>query len=283
MKWLNQYIDYLHLKREIVEVVTVMPYARNADLKLAERHLAYLKELYDYQKNRQQNIESKNAQLVGQTSIIISIVSLFIPLLIDKLSSIYIVLLCSLIFGFTVILFHYLVTIVHSIKTLQINHYPYSTRSTSTLTKDNRATNEIDFINEEIEDLIWSIDKNTIQNNRKGGNLIYATRSFRIATISTAIFTLLIIAFSFFIKPKPQEIKIEAINSKVSESLNEVVKSSTEVLNIHPDLSELNKSLKEIEAKIDNLNRTKLCLTKDKKHRAGLQSENESDSLNSAK
>jgi hypothetical protein len=57
-----------------------------------------------------------------------------------------------IIIGF--VLFHYLVTIIHSIKTLQINHYPYFAGSTNTVTKAERANNEEDFIKEEIENLV---------------------------------------------------------------------------------------------------------------------------------
>ena len=196
MNLIKKYINYLHLKKESFVDVDIASYTKAPRLDLAERHLSYLKELYDYQRERQTSIESKNSQLVGQASVIVSITALFVPLFIDKLTNLGLVYFSILIFGFVFVLFHYLIAIIHAIKTLQINHYKYSTRKTSTVTRVNRASAQSDFIKEEIEDLIWSIDKNTVQNNRKGRNLIYATRSFRIATIGLAIFTLLIIFFS---------------------------------------------------------------------------------------
>jgi hypothetical protein len=68
--------------------------------------------------------------------------------------------------------------------------------------------------------LVWSIGKNTIQNNRKGRNLIFATRSFRIATIGVAIFTLLMLSLSTTLKIEPQKIDINSINKSSINELN---------------------------------------------------------------
>ncbi len=217
---IKKYIDYLHLKKEDVPTIVIDDYAKPTDIKLAERHLEYLKELYNIQRERQANIENKNSQLVGQASVIISIIALFVPLLIDKFSNINTFLFIIVIVAFIFVLFHYLVAIIHSIKTLQINHYQYSTTSTKTITKVSRSINEADFIKEEIEDLIYCIDKNSIQNNRKGSNLIFATRSFRIATIGVALFTLMVLSFSLSLKSESQKIEIESIDKSIIKEIN---------------------------------------------------------------
>jgi hypothetical protein len=250
---IKKYIEYLHLKKEVVDNVTISDYAKANGIDLANKHLQYLKEIYDFQRERQGNIENKNSQLVGQASVIISIIALFIPLLIDKFSNIGTFPFIIIIIGFIFILFHYLVAIIHSIKTLQINHYPYCTRSTNTVTKLTRATNEEDFIKEEIEDLIWSIGKNTIQNNRKGRNLIFATRSFRIATIGLCAFTLLILSLSTIIKPDSQKIEIDSISETIIKDLNKPIIEQFDKLNNRKEIEQLNQSLIEIKKGIDSL------------------------------
>ncbi len=215
MNFIKNYVDYLHLKREEVVDVQIPEYKKVKKLELAKLHLSYLKEQSQFQRDRQTNIENKNAQLVGQASVIVSIITLFVPLIIDKLSSLNFFFFLAIIFGFLFVLIHYLIAIIHAIKTLQINHYYYSSRSTRTLTKSDRATNQGSFYHEEISDLIFSIEKNALQNNRKGRNLVFATRSFRIATVGLVIFAVSIIGFGSVQIHQPQQIEIKSINNSV--------------------------------------------------------------------
>ena len=154
---MGNYFKYIGLNQADSKAVTIQPFVNTTDLKVAEKYLDYLKELDNYQKERRTIIEGKNSQLVGQASIVTSIFSLFVPLLVDKFNDLswWISIPFSIIFLF--VLSHYLLTILHSIKTLKIDKYNYPTRSTSTITKASRATNELDFINEEIKDLIYII------------------------------------------------------------------------------------------------------------------------------
>lgn len=195
------YFKYFGIKKDSEDDIFRLSYSAPSDKTLTKKHLDYLKEIFTQNKNRQGIIENKNAQLVGQASIIISIFALFIPLLIGKLINLNIYILIILIVLFIFILFHYVLTIYHSTLTLEINRYNYSTPSLKTITEKDRATTEDAFIEEEIKDLIYSIEQNTYQTNRKGGNLIFATRNFRFASITFAIFTILIIFSSFFITP----------------------------------------------------------------------------------
>lgn len=255
---IKKYIEYLHLKKEVVDEIEICPYEKASSKILAKSHLSYLKEIYNFQRERQANIESKNSQLVGQASVIISIIALFVPLLIDKFTNISTLSFVLIIVGFLFVLFHYLVAIIHSIKTLQINHYHYCTRSTNTVTKKERASSEEDFIKEEIEDLVWSIGKNTIQNNRKGRNLIFATRSFRIATIGVAVFTLLILFISTTLnKDESQGIEIKSVNESIIEKLNSPIILQLEKIRNKEDIEQLNTKLNEIKTEIDSLKKNK--------------------------
>lgn len=209
---MGNYFEYIGLKQDASTAVTIAPFAPAPSKEVAEKYLEYLKELDHYQKDRRSTIEGKNSQLVGQASIVASIFSLFVPLLIDKFNnlSMWISIPFSVLFLF--ILAHYLLTIIHSIRTLKINKYKYPTRSTTALTKANRATTELDFLNAEIEDLIYIVDKSMPIDNDKGQNLIFATRCFEIANIGFGILAVAIILTTFFLKKETQEIKVKNLN-----------------------------------------------------------------------
>lgn len=184
-------------------------YSPSKDIKVAERYLTYLKEIHDYQRDRRTTIENKNSQLVGQASIVTSIFALFIPLLIDNLNGVSIWIKLPLSILFITVLFHYLLSIIHAIKTLTVDKYKYPSRSTISVTKKDRKEIELDFINSEIEDLVYIINNTTPIDNIKGGNLIYGARCFKIGNIGFGVMTLLVIISTFMLKKETSEIKIK--------------------------------------------------------------------------
>jgi hypothetical protein len=198
-------------------------YISSKDIKVAERYLTYLKEIHDYQRDRRTTIENKNSQLVGQASIVTSIFALFVPLLIDNLHEITIWIKLPLSILFITVLFHYLLSILHAIKTLTVDKYKYPSRSTISVTKDDRKENELDFINSEIEDLIYIINNTTPIDNIKGSNLIYGARCFKIGNIGFGIMTLLVIISTFTLNKETSEIKIKNLKDlkiQIPDTLN---------------------------------------------------------------
>jgi hypothetical protein len=198
-------------------------YTPATNMDVAKQYLTYLKEIDDYQKNRRATIENKNSQLVGQASIVTSIYALFIPLLIGSFNSVSLLIKIPLTLIFLIVLAHYLLTIFHAIKTLKINKYKYATRKTSTITKPTRATTELDFLNEEIGDLVFTVNQTAPIDNIKGENLILGARSFEIANFGFGVMTLLIILSTFVIKKETPEFKInnlKEINLIVPDTLN---------------------------------------------------------------
>lgn len=217
---MKKYFNYLGLiKKDEPTPIANAQYIPVTTVDIADRYLSYLKELDSYQKERKATIENKNSQLVGQASIVTSIFSLFVPLLIDSFNSINIIVKVCLSILFLGILSHYILTISHAIRTLKINKYKYSNRSTSTITKVNRANTEIDFLNEEISDLVFTVNQNSKIDNIKGENLIYATRSFEIANFGFALLTVLIIITALCSNKNDSEITIKNIdNIEVNKS-----------------------------------------------------------------
>jgi hypothetical protein len=193
------------------------------EIKVAVRYLEYLKELDHYQKDRRTTIENKNSQLVGQASLVASIFSLFVSLLINSFSGVSLFITGPLTFIFLVVLIHYLLTILHAINTLKINRYSYSARSTSTITKETRAETELEFVNAEISDLVYIINHTYPIDNKKGENLIFATRCFEIANFGFAFLSLIIILSIFSIKKTTPEINVKnlkEINLTIPDTVN---------------------------------------------------------------
>jgi len=226
-------------------------YKNSDDINLSKNYLDYLKELDHYQNERQQVIENKNAQIVGQASIVVTILGLFIPLLLEEFIELGMIWKILTAITFLFIFGHYFLSIYHSTRTLLIDRYTYSTGSTKTITKKNRATLELTFINEQIKDLIYIVDNNSKQNSKKGENLILATRTFRIANIGFAFFIIFILIYSFTIQTAPQKVFVI--------SPQEVAISSNDTLN----MKQIDKSHLEQKAMIDSLR--KLIITKESK------------------
>ena len=202
-----------HVESEVINTPTIKrSYIPSRKIKVAERYLTYLKEIHNYQRDRRTTIENKNSQLVGQASIITSIFALFIPLLIDNLNGVALWLKLSLSIFFLVVLFHYLLSIFHAIKTLTVDKYKYPSRSTISVTKKDREETELTFLNSEIKDLIYIINNTTPIDNIKGGNLIYGARCFKIGNIGFGIMTFLVIASTFIIKKEIPEVTIKNLN-----------------------------------------------------------------------
>jgi hypothetical protein len=231
---MKQYLDYIGLNRDIAETpvfTTFLPLEKD-QIEVAEKYLEYLKEIDHYQKDRRATIESKNSQLVGQASIVTSIFSLFVPLLIGNLKSVSLWISIPLCLLFLLIMVLFLLTIIHSIRTLEINRFKYATRSTSSLTKETRSITVIDFLNEEISDLIYIINHSTTIDNDKGQNLIFATRCFKIANIGFGILTVTIIISAFFFKNDTPEVRIknmDEINLVIPDTISNYIINLSEV------------------------------------------------------
>jgi len=210
--FIQKYLKYIGLVKDEPQDVKAKTYTSSKDKDTALRYLYYLKELDHNQRERGTTIENKNSLMIGQVSIVTSIFALFIPLLVNKFNEINIYLLVGLSFIFLLVLGHYLLSIIHAIQTLLINKYPYKTRSVITITKEDRADDELSFINAEISDLVSLLDHNREMNNRKGENLILAARCFLIANIGFATLTFFIIISAFFMRHEPNPIEIKVTN-----------------------------------------------------------------------
>jgi hypothetical protein len=197
-----------------IEYSSYKPKAK--DLKKLESHRDYLKSIVNEENNRLNSFDTKTTQLVAQTGVIFALLSLFVPLVIDKIEGFYlkIIVLIPLFLAFL----FYLRTIQNAAKNFNVKKFKYG-KSLPTTVINHRDTTIEEFLIEEIQDLIFSAEKNFQTNNSKANNLIQAYNSFRVANVLAALLGILLCASILFTKPKKERltiespIRIESVNS----------------------------------------------------------------------
>ena len=202
---------------------TPMPYSykvdeyKNKNKESLEVHKQFLNSIIDEENNRLNLIENKTSQLVSQTGVIFSLLSLFIPIFIDKINDVSIILrivfILLLILAFT----FYLLTINNAIKNFNVKNFIYSKPSPLNVLNHQEKT-VTDFMHIEIKDLLYSINTNLKTNNTKATNLIHSYNSFKIANFITAILvTLICFSLLFIGKKEIDSQKVETINNIKNE------------------------------------------------------------------
>lgn len=156
----------------------------NADLDKLKLHRDFLKTLESEENSRLTLIENKTTQLVAQTGVIFALMSLFIPLIIDRIDIYYLKLLIFI--PLVLAFIFYLLTIHRAAKNFNLRNFVYS-RSMATNVIKHKDNSAQDFLVEEINDLLYGIKKNTETNDVKASNLIYSYNALKTAHILTAI------------------------------------------------------------------------------------------------
>jgi hypothetical protein len=189
----------------------------NTDKERVNAHKELLKEIERKEESRLEIIDTKTSQIVTYTGIIFSALSLFIPILLDKITDqgliVKILFIMILISAFV----FYILTIHNAIRNYNVLKFSYSgSHPNNAIKYQDKSVAEFGAI--EVQDLLYSINQNLKTNNSKASNLIYAYRAFRIANIMTALLGILICVSLLFIKGKKDttsnSIKIENLIQK---------------------------------------------------------------------
>jgi hypothetical protein len=169
--------------------------------------LDYLKALEQQETARMSTIETKSSQLIGMTSIIFSLLGIFIANYFLKFGGLRGGLQFALVFIFIVALLFYINTIFQTTRYLDISKHAYGQRSTVTVKEKYQGANS--FKVEEIKDLIFIIERGSQINNRKSNYLIYGYRSFRIATLLIGLLSVLLLFSGYFADPQPNKVQVQ--------------------------------------------------------------------------
>lgn len=202
-------------------------YKLDNDKKKSEVHKNYLKNLEDEESSRLAIIESKTSQLISQTGIIFSLLSLFVPILIDKATSLHffvkLLLLMLLISAFS----FYMLTIRNALKNFNVKNFTYSKPSPKNVLNLQNKSLDV-FYAEEVRDLLYCINQNFKINNRKATNLLHSYNSFKIANTSTGILVAVFSIVLFYFNTKKESltienpIKIENLDSSINILTNAI-------------------------------------------------------------
>lgn len=174
---------------------------KNTDEEKIKKHIELLKSLEKKEDDRLTIIDTKTSQIITYTGFIFSALSLFIPILLDKIPEqgfmVRIVFIVALVFAFL----FYIITIHNAIRNYNIKKFHYSRSDPRNVIKYQYELVS-DFSAIEIKDLLYSYNLNSKTNDEKANNLIFAYRTFRIANILTAFIGILICYSLLFVKPK---------------------------------------------------------------------------------
>jgi hypothetical protein len=144
------------------------------------------------EEKRRETIEGKTGQLLGQVSIVISIVALFIPLLSDELNvfPLWQKVLAVMLFISVVIAF--IVSIWIASTTWIINKYGYLRADLADFYKCGKPRVQRDFLNQHKSLLTEMIPQHVKVNNLKGTKLIRAGIAFRLGILLLGILSVLL-------------------------------------------------------------------------------------------
>jgi hypothetical protein len=177
--------------------------------KLSTEELAFLQSQMSDEERRREVIEGKTGQLLGQVSIVVSIVTLFIPLLSNQVNDLPLWqrIICIMLF-FTVVVAFIISMWIASTGWI-INKYGYDRPDLNAMHKPNKGNTRFIFVQRYKEILEKTIIQDVGINNIKGTNLINAGIAFR-----TGILLLGVLVFSLSLtlalaKNKPIKMEIE--------------------------------------------------------------------------
>lgn len=203
-----RYVGLVHIQQEQPPLpYEPQKYQLSGEKNKLETHRDFLRNLQSEENNRLETLETKTSSLVSQSAIVFSLLSLFIPLLMDKASMFPVAIKVLLIFILILSSFFYLLTIRNAIKNYKLSDFKYIQSAPKNVIDFIHSSEEL-FIAEEVRDLLLAIPRNRHINDRKGTNLMHSYFAFKIANLMTGI---LIATFSIsiiFYKPEKNSMVI---------------------------------------------------------------------------
>lgn len=178
--------------------------------KLATVELEFVQNQLQDEERRREAIEGKTGQLLGQASIVVSVISLFIPLISDQINNLN---LCEKIISiiiFLVVVITFSISIWIASSSWVINRYGYDSPELKDISNPTGPNSKYVFIQRHKEILSKVVKQHIDVNNEKGTQLIRAAVAFRTGIVLLGI---LVVSLSIlFASQKDQTKKMEIQN-----------------------------------------------------------------------
>ena len=187
--------------------------------KLSLEELKFLQNQMSDEERRREVIEGKTGQLLGQVSIVVSVIALFIPLISDQVNALPLWEKIISIFLFLIVVIAFITSIWIASTSWIINRYGYNRPDLDDMHQPNKSGTRIVFIERYKEILSPTIRQHIEINNTKGTNLIRAGIAFRLGILLLGVLVVgLSVAFALA-KNKPKEVNImEPVKITVQDS-----------------------------------------------------------------
>lgn len=214
---------------------------KDIDVEKIIQHKEFLKSLLEEENNRLGYIENKTSQIISQTSIVFSLVGLFVPLIIDRFedASLYlkilIIILLLLTFSF------YLLAITNALKNFDVKKfkYPYANLTTVLNSKDKSIA---EFNSELVRDYLYCINKTIQINNLKATNLLHGYKSFKLGNFSTGIIVIIVCSMLLFTKSEESYVNIK--NPIEIKDFDKILKKNRPIIIVPKDSLRIEKLTK---------------------------------------
>jgi len=216
---------------------------KNYDLKKASdsakivEHRDFLKNVLEDENNRLGFIENKTSQIISQTSIVFSLVGLFVPIIMDRFEGALILLKVFIIILLLITFSLYLLSITNALKNFDIKNfrYPY-TNPANVLDFKDKSIEE--FNSELIRDYLFCINKGVQINNEKATNLLHAYKAFKLGNFSTGIIVMCVCSMLLFSKKEESSFNIK--NTVEIKNLDSLLKQNKIII-----IKQINDTLKD--------------------------------------
>jgi len=230
----SQFVDYFGIGYRGIDrpysLSEIIEYPEQINDQILSEHRDYLLRLEDGEEKRLEGIESKTTQLIAQSGIVFSLLSIFIPILVEKSADIFLLYRIVIFVLLLISISFYILSIINAAKNYLVNRYQYAAPTPETVIEFGASTKEA-FLNEQIKDLIKTIKVGKHQNNRKASNLIHSSRSFQVANVLSAI---LVIIFALVLFNRKSEVEPTVIKNTLKiegmDSLIRVIKEQDQKL-----------------------------------------------------
>lgn len=176
---------------------------QEADSEKIIEHKNFLKSVLDDENNRLGFIENKTSQIISQTSIVFSLLGLFVPIIMDRFEDASVYLKVSIIILLLITFSLYLLSITNALKNFDIKkfRYPYSNPANVLDFKDKTIEQ---FNSELVKDYLFCINKCVQINNEKATNLLHSYKAFKLGNFSTGIIVMCVCSLLLFTKKKEE-------------------------------------------------------------------------------